>query len=53
VLYSASVDFGSGLWRPVPGFVEATTGGYDVRVVEVHTGLVDKTCVENPHGPGC
>jgi len=53
VLYSASVDFGTGDWRPVQGFVEATTGGYDVRVVEVHTGLVDKTCDENPTGPGC
>ncbi|MGC5169834.1 hypothetical protein ACLQ2Q_04195 [Microbacterium sp. DT81.1] len=53
VLYSSSVDFGTGNWRPVPGFVEATTGGYDVRVVEVHTGLVDRTCIENPGGPGC
>lgn len=52
VLYSASVDFGNG-WRPVPGFVEATTGGYGIRVVEVHTALVDKTCLENPRGPGC
>ena len=28
-------------------------GGYDVRVVEVRTALVDQTCVENPRGPGC
>ena len=27
--------------------------GYDVRVVEVRTALVDKTCAEDPHGPGC
>lgn len=53
VLYSASVDFGSGNWKAVPGFIESTTSGYDVRVVEVHTGLVDKTCLENPTGPGC
>ncbi|WP_375384523.1 hypothetical protein [uncultured Microbacterium sp.] len=52
VLYSASVDFGTG-WRPVAGFVQASTGGYDVRVVEVRTALVDKTCLENPSGPGC
>lgn len=52
-LYSASVDFGGGQIRQVPGYVEATTGGYSVRVVEVHTGLVDKTCLENPAGPGC
>ena len=52
VLYRASVDFGNG-WRPVDGYVEATTSGYDVRIVEVHTALVDKTCLENPSGPGC
>ncbi|HWI30231.1 MAG TPA: hypothetical protein VNT50_01960 [Microbacterium sp.] len=53
VLYAASVDFGTGNWRPVPGRVEATMAGYDLRVVEVHTGLVDKSCDENPTGPGC
>lgn len=52
VEYSAAVDFGTG-WRPVAGFVSASTGGYDVRVVEVKTALVDRTCVENPAGPGC
>ena len=49
--YAASVDFGSGIWRPVAGYVTATTGGYDVRVVEVRTALVDQTCLENPRGP--
>jgi hypothetical protein len=53
VQYAASVDFGSGLWRPVAGFVTATSGGYDVQVVEARTALVDQTCVENPRGPGC
>ncbi|WP_344062049.1 hypothetical protein [Microbacterium pumilum] len=53
VQYSASVDFGSGNWRPVAGYVTSTTGGYDVRVVEVRTALVDETCAENPSGPGC
>lgn len=52
VRYRASVDFGAG-WLAVPGVVESTTRGYDVRVVEVHTALVDKTCAENPQGPGC
>ncbi|TDN93152.1 hypothetical protein [Microbacterium sp. BK668] len=52
VQYSAAVDFGTG-WRPVPGFVSSTTGGYDVRVVEVRTALVERTCLENPGGPGC
>ena len=53
VQYAASVDFGSGTWRPVTGFVTASTGGYDVTVVEARTALVDKTCLENPGGPGC
>ncbi|MFT4219752.1 MAG: hypothetical protein QM611_04460 [Microbacterium sp.] len=52
VSYSAAVDFGTG-WIPVSGYVEATRSGYGVRVVEVHTALVDRTCVENPGGPGC
>jgi len=53
VQYAASVDFGSGSWRPVAGYVTATTGGYGVRVVEVRTALVDRTCAESPRGPGC
>lgn len=53
VRYEASVDFGSGTWRPVPGYVTASTGGYAVEVVEVRTALVERTCHENPRGPGC
>lgn len=53
VQYSAAVNFGSGNWRPVSGFVTATSGGYDVQVVSARTALVDKTCLENPSGPGC
>jgi hypothetical protein len=53
VQYAASVDFGSGTWRPVTGFVTATSGGYDVQVVEARTALVDRTCAENPAAPGC
>ncbi|WP_171013202.1 hypothetical protein, partial [Microbacterium sp. 2FI] len=53
VQYSPSVDFGSGLWRPVAGYVTASTGGYGVRVLEARTALVDETCVEDPSGPGC
>lgn len=53
VEYAASVDFGSGTWRAVPGTVRATAPGYDIRVVEVRTALVDRTCTEDPHGPGC
>lgn len=53
VQYSAAVDFGSGTWRPVTGYVTASGATYDVRVVEARTALVDQTCVENPGGPGC
>ena len=53
VQYSASVDFGSGSWRPVAGFVTARSAGYDIRVVEASTALVDRTCREDPRGPGC
>ncbi len=53
VRYAASVDFGNGSWRPVPGFVTATAGGYDVRVVDVRTALVDQTCAENASAAGC
>jgi hypothetical protein len=49
--YSASVDFGTGSWRPVPGVVRSTSPAYGVRVVEVRTALVDRTCLEDPHGP--
>lgn len=53
VRYTASVDFGNDFWQPVQGFVVASAGGYDVRVVEVRTALVDETCAEDPSGPGC
>ncbi len=53
VQYSAAVNFGSGNWRPVAGFVTSTSGGYDVQVVAARTALVDKTCLENSSGPGC
>lgn len=53
VRYTASVDFGTGTWRPVPGFVTASTTGYGIRIVEASTALVDRTCAENPRGPAC
>lgn len=52
-IYEASVDFGNGAWRPVTGSVASAAAGYDVRVVEVQTALVARTCLENPYGPGC
>ena len=53
VVYSAAVNFGTGTWRPVTGTVTSAAAFYDVRVVEVRTGLVQRTCAENPSGPGC
>ena len=50
--YSADVDFGSG-WRPVPGYVNAPAPPYTLEILEVRTALVDRTCAENPAGPGC
>lgn len=50
--YAAAVDFGAG-WRPVDGVVTARSADYPVQVVEVRTALVDRTCLENPTGPGC
>jgi hypothetical protein len=53
VEYAASVDFGTGWWRPVPGVVTARTSGYEIEVLRASTALVDRTCTEDPHGPGC
>ncbi|QKJ19629.1 PKD domain-containing protein [Microbacterium hominis] len=52
VQYAAAVDFGTG-WRPVDGFVTTPGAAYGVRVVEVRTALVDRTCGESPSAPGC
>ena len=52
VEYTAAVTFGS-IWRDVPGVVTASAGGYAVDVREVRTALVDRTCAEDPAGPGC
>ncbi|WP_183042522.1 hypothetical protein [Microbacterium sp. AG1240] len=52
VEYVAAVDFGTG-WRPVIGVVTAAGAGQRVEIFEARTALVDKTCAENPSGPGC
>ncbi len=52
VEYVAAVDFGTG-WRPVIGVVTAAGPGQRVEIFEARTALVDKTCAENPSGPGC
>lgn len=53
VVYAAAVNFGTGTWRPVTGAVTSAPSPYDVRIVEVRTGLVQRTCAEQPSGPGC
>ncbi|WP_188755338.1 PKD domain-containing protein [Microbacterium album] len=52
-LYTAVVDFGEWGTYPVLGEVASTAPGQPVRVVEVHTALVSRTCMEQPAGPGC
>lgn len=53
VQYAPEVSFDGGGWREIDGIVEATTGGHPVQIVEARTALVDRTCAENPRGPGC
>ncbi|WP_292830633.1 hypothetical protein [Microbacterium sp.] len=52
VKYSATVDFGTGDVK-VPGLLEVRTPTTAIDVVEVRTALVERTCLENPSGPGC
>lgn len=52
VQYRAEVDFGRG-WRPVTGTLDIPTAGYTIEVLEVRSALVDRTCDEDPAGPGC
>lgn len=52
VRYAAQVDFGGG-WTDVPGLLQIPAGATTLQIVEVRTALVDRTCGENPTGPGC
>lgn len=51
--YTASVSFFGNPWIPVDGLVTIASAGQSLDVLEVRTALVDKTCTENPAGPGC
>nr|WP_274637696.1 hypothetical protein [Microbacterium bovistercoris] len=53
VSYAPSVNFGDGRWRPVAGYVTATSSAQSIRILEAHTALVAHTCTEDPSGPGC
>jgi len=52
VRYSAAVDFGNGPIA-VAGLLEVASAAAAVEVFEVRTALVERTCIENPRGPGC
>lgn len=52
VAYAAVVDFGV-TTRAVNGTVTADSGPQTLRILEARTALVDKTCAQNPRGPGC
>jgi hypothetical protein len=52
-LYTAVVDFGPWGARAVDGVISAPGPTREIRVVEVHTALVQHDCTEDPTGPGC
>lgn len=52
VAYAAVVDFGV-TTRAVNGTVSADAAPQTLRVLEARTALVDKSCAQNPRGPGC
>lgn len=52
VRYTAAASAGTG-WFPVPGTLTLPTDVTTVRIVEVETALVERTCTEDPEGPGC
>ncbi|MFL0410894.1 hypothetical protein ACH0AH_06910 [Microbacterium paludicola] len=52
-LYTAVVDFGVWGTRTVEGVISGPAAARDIRIVEVHTALVDQDCLENPTGAGC
>ncbi|MDJ1115179.1 hypothetical protein [Microbacterium dauci] len=52
VEYAAEGDAGFG-WFPVAGTLERSTPDTTIRIVEVETALVERTCVEDPAGAGC
>ncbi|WP_054683327.1 hypothetical protein [Microbacterium sp. No. 7] len=52
VIYTAEIDTGTG-WHPIPGILPLTSPTTDITVLEKRTALVQHTCIEDPHGPGC
>ena len=52
IQYSAAVNYGNG-WIDVAGVLDIPTSSYSVTVLEARSALVDRTCHEDPSGPGC
>jgi hypothetical protein len=52
ITYAAEGDAGAG-WFPIAGTLELSTPSTSIRIVEVETALVERTCVEDPGGVGC
>ncbi|RCK61343.1 hypothetical protein [Microbacterium sorbitolivorans] len=53
VAYVATVDFGPWGVYPVSGHIVSYGSGTDVQVYEKQSYLVERTCREDPQGPGC
>ena len=54
IAYTAQVSFtGYPGWYDVTGYVLATTPGHRFPLYNARTVLVEHTCDEDPHGPGC
>ena len=52
IRYAAEADAGGG-WFPIAGLLEVDTPTTVIRIVDVETALVQRTCDEDPSGPGC
>ncbi|MCW4386308.1 hypothetical protein OH146_11045 [Salinibacterium sp. SYSU T00001] len=42
-----------GTWWDVPGTLAIASAPFPIDVVTINTVLVDKTCQQDPTGPGC
>ena len=52
IRYAAEGDAGFG-WFPIAGILDVSTDAVPIRIVDVETALVERTCAEDPGGPGC
>jgi len=53
VAYVATVDFGEWGVFPVSGHIVSRGAGTEVQIYEKQSYLVERTCQEDPQGPGC